>query len=671
MARRRGRMDPLRRQQAQQYLNDIIAGRVNVNTGQYNATVNPGRFMGTNQNPSSTNTPSNTSTGNTSGNTSTGNTSGNTSTGNSNSTSTSTSVQRVDFNSIVSTLDNINQSTITILEILKKDFEREKDDDKNKKNNSARQRRNRENSEREVRENNAEKKVNLFTAIGKRMLAPVKSILDTIIGYVMNVFLGKVFVDILNWIGDPKNQRKLGNILRFLQNFWPIILGGYIYFGTSFGKFVRSIISLTRRAVPALIRAIANLNMKKLLLGAGNLLKSPAVVLGGGLIAGAAVSSALSLPSSDPEASPGTNQFDDSLDFGGFAADPIGPAFFNGGMNNSDMLNMKMFDAEEGGVVKGKKGKDKNLGWLTDGEIVLTEKARDKAILETGRDPLEFNEDGSPNANKPQIKGNVYYAASGGVIGKDKYEFNYPSMMGLNISPSFNMPKIDPIIDIPMRDTVMDASTSTENDYSSNVVHNVLNNIINHTTDKNNFKTDNYFANNSRRDLLENNNYFADNSRRDLLENNNYFSNLYSGDSFKPDKYFNNVSDTGNDKINMIKEDTGIDIPGETIDRQLYTVAVQPGEAKVVVPNEVVQRGGLHHIENIINMYDDGTSFASKNSSALIPSPPVKSEPVVTFISEGDTGQVITPSSDEVINDIEMLDASFISSRKLKTLGVM
>ena len=49
----------------------------------------------------------------------------------------------------------------------------------------------------------------------------------------------------------------------------------------------------------------------------------------------------------------------------------------------------------------------------------------------------------------------------------------------------------------------------------------------------------------------------------------------------------------------------------------------------------------------------------------------MKSEPVVTFISEGDTGQVVTPSSDEVVNDIEMLDASFISSRKLKTLGVM
>lgn len=640
MARRRGRMTPARRQQAQQYLSDIIAGRVNVNTGQYNATINPGRFMGTNQNPASTNTPSNTSTGNTPGNTSTGNTStGNTSTGNSN--SSSTSVQRVDFNSIVSTLENVNQSTIAILEILKKDFQREKDDDKNKKNNSARQRLNRENSEREVRENNAEKKVNLFTTIGKRMLAPVKSILDTIIGYVMNVFLGKVFVDILNWIGDPKNQRKLGNILRFLQNFWPLILGGYIYFGTSFGKFVRSIISLTRRAVPALIRAIANLNKKKLLLGAGNLLKSPAVVLGGGLIAGAAVSSALSLPSSDPEASPGTNQFDDSLDFGGFTADPIGAAFFNGGMNSSDMINMKMFDAEEGGVVKGKKGKDKNLGWLTDGEIVLTEKARDKAILETGRDPLEFNEDGSPNANKPQIKGNVYYAASGGVIGKDKYQFNYPPMMGLNISPSFNMPKIDPIIGIPMRDTVMDASTSTKNDYSSNVVHNVLNNIINHTTDKNNFRTD------------------------------NYFSNTHRGDTFKTDKYFNSVSDTGNDEINMIKEDTGIDIPGATIDRQQYTFNVQPGEAHVIVPNEVVQRGGLYHIENIINMYDDGTSFASKNSSALIPNPPVKSEPVVTFISEGDTGQVVIPPSDEVVNDIEMLDASFISSRKLKTLGVM
>lgn len=658
MARRRGRMDPSRRKQAQQYLKDIIAGKVDVYTGQNKSTINPGKFMGTNQNPASTNTPSNTSTGSSS----------------STSTSTSTSVKKVDFNSIVSTLENINQSTAAILEILKKDFESEKEDDnKDKKNNSVRQRRNKENSEREVRENNAEKKVNLFTSIGKRMLAPVKSILDTIIGYVMNVFLGKVFVDILNWMGDPKNQRKLGNILRFLKDWWPAIIGSYILFGTSFGKFIRSITSLTVRAVAALIRGIANLNKKKLLLGAGIL---GTVAIGSAI--GSSIGSAIS-GDKEPKGDTTTTTYTstDPFDAGTFdnvtytgqdgktlrKGDPgweealtkargqmaPQPQFSGGGEN--DLSNMKPFDAEDGGIVKGKKGKDKNLGWLTDGEIVLTEKARDKAILETGRDPLEFNEDGSPNANKPQIKGNVYYAASGGVIGKDKYQFNYPSMMGLNISPSFNMPKIDPIVDIPMRDTVMDASTSTENDYSSNVVHNVLNTIINRTTDKNTFKTDNYF--------------------RDLLENSNYFNNTYSGDTFKTDKYFNNVSDTGNDKINMIKEDTGIDIPGETIDRQLYTVAVQPGEAKVVVPNEVVQRGGLHHIENIINMYDDGTSFASKNSSALIPNPPVKSEPVVTFISEGDTGQVVVPSSDEVVNDIEMLDASFISSRKLKTLGVM
>lgn len=659
MARRRGRMDPSRRQQAQQYLNDIIAGKVDVYTGQNKAPINPGKFMGTNQNPASTNTPSNTSTGS--------------------SSSTSTSVKKVDFNSIVSTLETINQSTAAILAMLKKDFENEKQDDiKNERRSAVRQRRNREKSEREVRENNVEKKASLFTSIGKRMLAPVKSILDTIIDYIVNIFLGKVFVDILNWMGDPKNQRKLGNILKFLKDWWPAIIGSYILFGTSFGKFVRSITSITVGALASLIRGIANLNKKKLLLGAGNLLKSPAVILGGGLIAGAAISSVLASeminsPSSDPEASPGTNQFDDALDFGGFAADPIGAAFSDGGMNNSDMINMKMFDAEEGGVVKGKKGKDKNLGWLTDGEIVLTEKARDRAILETGRDPLEFNEDGSPNANKPRIKGNVYYAASGGAIGKDKYQFNYPSikgfniapsMEGINISPTFNMSMVDSIIDVPVPDTMMnlpelgiiDMPSSTKSEHSLNMVHNVLNNIMNHTSDKNSFKTDNYFS---------------DTSGGDLLQNNNYFSNTYNRDTFKTDKYFKNISDTENDEINMIKEDTGMDIPGATIDRQQYTFNVQPGEAHVIVPNEVVQRGGLHHIENIINMYDDGTSFASKNSSPLIPNPPVKSEPVVTFISEGDTGQVVTPPSDEVVNDIEMLDASFISSRKLKTLGVM
>ena len=97
---------------------------------------------------------------------------------------------------------------------------------------------------------------------------------------------------------------------------------------------------------------------------------------------------------------------------------------------------------------------------------------------------------------------------------------------------------------------------------------------------------------------------------------------------------------------------------------------VQPGEAHVVVPNEVVQRGGLYHIENIINMYDDGTSFASRNSgSRIIPNPPSMREPRVTVIPSETTSSM--QNSNEVSSEIPMLDASFVSSRKLKTLGVV
>ena len=34
---------------------------------------------------------------------------------------------------------------------------------------------------------------------------------------------------------DPKNERKIKNLIRFFKDFWPAIVGAYLLFGTKFG----------------------------------------------------------------------------------------------------------------------------------------------------------------------------------------------------------------------------------------------------------------------------------------------------------------------------------------------------------------------------------------------------------------------------------------------------
>ena len=85
---------------------------------------------------------------------------------------------------------------------------------------------------------------------------------------------------------------------------------------------------------------------------------------------------------------------------------------------------------------------------------------------------------------------------------------------------------------------------------------------------------------------------------------------------------------------NMITENTGLNIPGGTADRQL--VALQPGENHYIFTKRFVDHGGLSEVDKLVAQFDPHSAPAkegnrskvaqiSSNVNRDIPGPPVKS----------------------------------------------
>ena len=118
----------------------------------------------------------------------------------------------------------------------------------------------------------------------------------------------------------------------------------------------------------------------------------------------------------------------------------------------------------------------------------------------------------------------------------------------------------------------------------------------------------------------------------------------------------------------MIKEDTGIDIPGATADRQL--IAVQPGEHNFIIPEESVERGAIPLINMIVAATDSNSKAYKDGFKSRIPGPPVKSSSKVTFINAGvnNSGDTTLPPA---VSGAPSFDATSASRSKVRTLGLI
>ena len=150
---------------------------------------------------------------------------------------------------VASSMDGIRD---TLIEKNKVDADEAEDDRKEK-----------EKAARKTKEKDLEGKFQGIKKVADKVLAPVKSIWETIMNFVTTVILGKIGLKLFAWFSDKKNEKKVKAIGRFFKDFWPLLLGGYLAFGTAIGKFVAGLAAkivlwgaaIVAKAIPALIAA--------------------------------------------------------------------------------------------------------------------------------------------------------------------------------------------------------------------------------------------------------------------------------------------------------------------------------------------------------------------------------------------------------------------------------
>lgn len=123
------------------------------------------------------------------------------------------------------------------------------------------ERRDKESQKRTKQEEGLEgfkKGISAVSGAAKKMLAPFQSIIDRIWRFIFFTLLGRAFTQLMNWLGDPKNKKKIEVLGRFLKDWWPSLAFAAGLFLTPFGKFVRTTIGLIRGFIPQLIKFTTN-----------------------------------------------------------------------------------------------------------------------------------------------------------------------------------------------------------------------------------------------------------------------------------------------------------------------------------------------------------------------------------------------------------------------------
>jgi hypothetical protein len=296
-------------------------------------------------------------------------------------------------------------------------------------------RRARENRRRREREGELEKGFDGVMKAAEKVIAPVKSILDRIINFLVMTLLGRSLVLILRWFGDPENKKKVEAIGRFLGNHWPKLLALFVAFGTGLGGFVRGLIGVVVKGTGALIKGAFWLAKKAGIKGAAGALKflggPKGKLIGAGLELGAVALGTVAL-------SKGLENF------GGIGGEQepkertIPKAEFSGG-GFAGLKNL--FGGLFNGMVSGPKGTDKVPAMLTDGEFVMSR----GAVQKYGVDTLESMNSAGGGNNRPRVVEGTTYAAGGGMVGDKmksqelkKQEQHNAGQMRPNISPTMS-----------------------------------------------------------------------------------------------------------------------------------------------------------------------------------------------------------------------------------------
>jgi hypothetical protein len=271
-----------------------------------------------------------------------------------------------------------------------------------------------EQDKRALAESKLEKRFDGLKKAAEKIIAPVKSLLDRVLEFFTTILLGRVVYKLIEWLGNPENANKVKSIIRFLGDWGPALLGGFILFGTKFGKGIRILTRIALSGIGKLAKAIPAL----LRFGKNN----PKTALA--LATGAYAATQLS-----QRAFSGGDEKVQGLVGGGYVR-PRFLGFSGGGFNFGNMFN---------GYVSGQKGVDKVPAMLTDGEFVMSRGAVEKY----GVDILESMNAAGGGNNKPKVVSGTTYAAGGGMIGDVPQSFTQSSRTEARLTDLENKLRFD------------------------------------------------------------------------------------------------------------------------------------------------------------------------------------------------------------------------------------
>ena len=352
-------------------------------------------------------------------------------------------------------LAEIAKSVTNIADILKDQY-------KLKKKEGEFDRKKAQRDKRKLQEAGLEKRFKTLFNTAQKIIAPVRSLFDKILGFLFNVLLAKFLTKVVNWIANPKNQKKIQSIIRFFKDHWKKLLSLYIVFGTGLGKFVLGLSKLLITGAVKLGIAIAKLAAAKGIGGARRLASmlggkkarriinagATALTVGGTLMGVNALTSdggqqtqgfsggGLASPPKKPNGMggrPGSFRLPPGMEMIGggggtnaitgqaksrslmsILSDPFGIKLRKKQFNDPQfyLTDEEYKNREESGQVEGPGGTDKVPAMLTAGEFVMSR----GAVQKFGVKQLEAMNAAGGGTNKPKVVDNTVYASVGGYI---------------------------------------------------------------------------------------------------------------------------------------------------------------------------------------------------------------------------------------------------------------
>jgi len=599
------------------------------------------------------------------------------------------------FSKFAEDIASIRDSVANILELMQKQndlFKKQIDND----------RKSAEKSKRQKNESRLESVGKGALKLVNKVLGPVKNIFEKLLKFITTVILGRIVLQLFRWMSDPKNKGKVDAIFRFLKDWGPALIAGYLLFGTAIGRLVRTVIGTLVKLTFAILR--------KGIPAAMNLIrKNPKAAAAIGLFTAGATIPMLFPDTVDAEekkteSAPGTKEekiealkkqkenlnpmqkmqgVGSEIDEQIYKLETGETKSYSGG-GEIPKLSQETISKFPGGTVTNQTGvrvkgagKDTQLTALEPGEIVIS----NAAVNKYGSDFfLSLNKSGG-GTNNPKIASGIQLASGGGMIGS----FTNNRSIVENVNNNFsNISKIRPT------QIGLDSEYSNLSKYFINDIQNIssnnpsyfsnLNLTANKRVDNNTRNVNNTFepgqvTNNKN---IRNNNFIGGDifNNLDTNINNKEENNKLDVNKFVGSNNANTLSrstsviNSINNQNNMME--SGNDSIGE-IERSLSAEKyIQPFTKMFAVDNSKQEQNQNIVQSTELNKIDSGKiSFTNKNQfgSPTINQTTNRVVPASISREKNVTTQTIPPPPKPKVNLVHIANEEIQKIKSQKSVG--